>query len=103
MLKAPWMAISPGIALSLAVFGFNMLGDAQRDLLDPMLRQIGKQIKRFWLNGQPLAKAAKLIALRVELILTKGVDHHTASLGPRLSLLARVCMSCKECYHGVNY
>jgi peptide/nickel transport system permease protein len=38
MLKAPWMAISPGIALSLAVFGFNMLGDALRDLLDPKLR-----------------------------------------------------------------
>jgi peptide/nickel transport system permease protein len=38
MLKAPWMAIAPGIALSLAVFGFNMLGDALRDLLDPKLR-----------------------------------------------------------------
>ena len=38
MLKAPWMAIFPGIALSLAVFGFNMLGDALRDLLDPKLR-----------------------------------------------------------------
>ena len=38
MLKAPWMAIFPGVALSLAVFGFNMLGDALRDLLDPKLR-----------------------------------------------------------------
>jgi len=38
MLKAPWMAIFPGIAISLAVFGFNMLGDALRDLLDPKLR-----------------------------------------------------------------
>jgi len=38
MLKAPWMVIFPGIALSLAVFGFNMLGDALRDLLDPKLR-----------------------------------------------------------------
>jgi peptide/nickel transport system permease protein len=38
MLKAPWMAIFPGIAISLAVFGFNMLGDALRDLLDPRLR-----------------------------------------------------------------
>ena len=38
MLKAPWMAIFPGIALSLAVFGFNMLGDALRDLLDTKLR-----------------------------------------------------------------
>jgi peptide/nickel transport system permease protein len=39
LLKAPWMAISPGLAISLAVFGFNMLGDALRDLLDPKLRR----------------------------------------------------------------
>jgi peptide/nickel transport system permease protein len=38
MYQAPWIAIWPGIALSLAVFGFNMLGDALRDLLDPQLR-----------------------------------------------------------------
>jgi peptide/nickel transport system permease protein len=38
MLKAPWIAIFPGIAISLAVFGFNMLGDALRDVLDPRLR-----------------------------------------------------------------
>jgi peptide/nickel transport system permease protein len=38
MFRAPWMAIWPGIAISLAVFGFNMLGDALRDELDPRLR-----------------------------------------------------------------
>ncbi len=38
MYQAPWLAIAPGIAISLAVFGFNMLGDALRDLLDPRLR-----------------------------------------------------------------
>ncbi len=38
MYTAPWMAIWPGAAISLAVFGFNMLGDALRDLLDPRLR-----------------------------------------------------------------
>jgi peptide/nickel transport system permease protein len=38
MLRAPWMAIWPGVATSLAVFGFNMLGDALRDVLDPRLR-----------------------------------------------------------------
>jgi peptide/nickel transport system permease protein len=38
MYKAPWIAIWPGVAISLAVFGFNMLGDALRDLLDPRLR-----------------------------------------------------------------
>jgi peptide/nickel transport system permease protein len=35
---APLFAIWPATALSLAVFGFNMLGDALRDLLDPRLR-----------------------------------------------------------------
>ncbi len=38
MFRAPWMALWPGIAISLAVFGFNMLGDALRDVLDPRLR-----------------------------------------------------------------
>jgi peptide/nickel transport system permease protein len=35
---APWLAIFPGIALSLAVLAFNLLGDALRDVLDPRLR-----------------------------------------------------------------
>jgi len=38
MYQAPWLAIWPGTALSAAVFGFNMFGDALRDLLDPRLR-----------------------------------------------------------------
>lgn len=38
MYRAPWMALWPGLAISLAVFGFNMLGDALRDVLDPRLR-----------------------------------------------------------------
>jgi peptide/nickel transport system permease protein len=38
MYHAPWMALWPGAAISLAVFGFNMLGDALRDVLDPRLR-----------------------------------------------------------------
>jgi peptide/nickel transport system permease protein len=38
MFRAPWMAIWPGVAISLAVFGFNMFGDALRDVLDPRLR-----------------------------------------------------------------
>lgn len=37
-LKAPWLAFWPGLALTLAIFGINMLGDALRDLLDPRLR-----------------------------------------------------------------
>ena len=38
MLMAPWLAIWPGVALCLVVYGFNMLGDAVRDVLDPRLR-----------------------------------------------------------------
>ena len=38
MYYAPWMALFPGAAISLAVFGFQMLGDALRDVLDPRLR-----------------------------------------------------------------
>ncbi|HJT61478.1 MAG TPA: ABC transporter permease [Burkholderiales bacterium] len=36
--SAPWMAIFPGLAISLGVFGFNLLGDSLRDALDPRLR-----------------------------------------------------------------
>ena len=35
---APWMAISPGLAIMLGVLGFNLLGDGLRDALDPRLR-----------------------------------------------------------------
>ena len=35
---APWLAIFPGIAIAVVVFGFNLLGDALRDVLDPRLR-----------------------------------------------------------------
>jgi peptide/nickel transport system permease protein len=38
MLMAPWMAIWPGLALAIVVYGINMFGDAVRDLLDPRLR-----------------------------------------------------------------
>ncbi|MCK5779142.1 MAG: ABC transporter permease [Rhodospirillales bacterium] len=36
--SAPWVAIWPGVAISLAVFGFNLFGDSVRDTLDPRLR-----------------------------------------------------------------
>ena len=35
---APWMAIFPGAAISMSVFGINLFGDALRDVLDPKLR-----------------------------------------------------------------
>ena len=36
--SAPWMAIFPGLAISIAVFAFNVFGDSLRDVLDPRLR-----------------------------------------------------------------
>ena len=36
---APWVAIFPGMAIFVVVFGFNLLGDALRDVFDPKLRQ----------------------------------------------------------------
>ncbi|MEO0672266.1 MAG: ABC transporter permease [Pseudomonadota bacterium] len=36
--SAPWTVIWPGVAITLAVFGFNIFGDAVRDALDPRLR-----------------------------------------------------------------
>ena len=38
MRTAPWLVIFPGVAISLIVFGANLLGDALRDMLDPRLR-----------------------------------------------------------------
>ena len=35
---APWLALFPGLALTITVYCFNMFGDAMRDLLDPRLR-----------------------------------------------------------------
>jgi len=35
---APWMAIAPGLAISITVLSFNLLGDVVRDVLDPRLR-----------------------------------------------------------------
>jgi peptide/nickel transport system permease protein len=37
--SAPWVAIWPGVAISLSVFGFNLFGDSVRDTLDPKLRK----------------------------------------------------------------
>lgn len=36
--EAPWMIVFPGLAISLAVFAFNLFGDALRDWLDPKLK-----------------------------------------------------------------
>ena len=38
MEQAPWLAIWPGLALTIVIYSLNMFGDAMRDLLDPRLR-----------------------------------------------------------------
>ena len=38
MLDAPWMTVFPGVAITFAVLGFNVFGDALRDVLDPRLK-----------------------------------------------------------------
>ncbi|HZU07373.1 MAG TPA: ABC transporter permease [Chloroflexota bacterium] len=38
--RAPWLAIAPGLAISITVFAFNLFGDALRDALDPRLRVV---------------------------------------------------------------
>jgi peptide/nickel transport system permease protein len=38
MEAAPWIIVFPGLAISLTVFGLNLLGDAIRDMTDPRLR-----------------------------------------------------------------
>ncbi len=38
MFQAPWLAIMPGLAITIVVYNINMFGDAMRDLLDPRMR-----------------------------------------------------------------
>jgi peptide/nickel transport system permease protein len=42
MTEQPWMALAPGIAITLIVLSFNLVGDALRDVLDPRLRGTGR-------------------------------------------------------------
>ena len=42
---SPWLVIFPSLVVSLAVFGFNLLGDALRDVLDPKLK--GERVAPF--------------------------------------------------------
>jgi len=38
MFQGPWLALAPGICLTVVVYAINVYGDAMRDLLDPRLR-----------------------------------------------------------------
>jgi peptide/nickel transport system permease protein len=58
---APWLAITPGVAIVLSVLGFNLIGDGLREALDPKLRgRTGRfrQQSRFWFVGPARRKAA---------------------------------------------
>ncbi len=52
---APWLAIWPGVFLTITVYSLNMFGDALRDLLDPRLRggtgRLGADAARTVSNG----------------------------------------------------
>jgi len=37
---APWLLLSPGLAIVLAVLGYSLVGDGLRDALDPRLRYL---------------------------------------------------------------
>lgn len=53
ILFAWWMAVFPGLAIFLVVMGFNLLGDALRDALDPRLRRLKefRPIRFAWLGS----------------------------------------------------
>ena len=53
MEMAPWLALWPGLCLTIVVYSFNMLGDALRDLLDPRLRG---NVGRFGFSKKPKKK-----------------------------------------------
>ncbi len=44
MQQAPWLALWPGLCLTIVVYSLNMFGDAVRDLLDPRLRGGGNRL-----------------------------------------------------------
>lgn len=47
MFQAPWLATFPGLALTVAVFGMFLFGDAIRDLLDPRMKGSGGRFGAF--------------------------------------------------------
>jgi peptide/nickel transport system permease protein len=61
MMISWWMGLFPGVAILLLVLGFNFLGDALRDALDPRLRQMRafKPIRFAWLFGSRKGLAEK--------------------------------------------
>ena len=56
MFMAPWMAIWPGLALAIVVYGINMFGDAVRDITDPRMRG---GVGRYGVRAKKEAKVKK--------------------------------------------
>ena len=60
---APWLAIWPGVALTITVYSLNMFGDAVRDLLDPRLRG---GVGRLGAYGAKFVEKAKKLEARAK-------------------------------------
>jgi peptide/nickel transport system permease protein len=60
MEQAPWLAIFPGLAISMAVLGFNLFGDTLRDAWDPKLR--ASRAALFVPRGEPSLPGAPVSA-----------------------------------------
>jgi peptide/nickel transport system permease protein len=60
--RAPWIIIVPAVLLSMAVFSFNLLGDALRDHLDPRLQRpaVDRAARRWWRFRPPSRLAPSL-------------------------------------------
>ena len=70
MKQAAWLALWPGLCLTIVVYRFNMLGDALRDLLDPRLR--GGSNAAYWYRRaerdlpDDVEIASEIVALKAE-------------------------------------
>ena len=61
MKQAAWLALWPGLCLTIVVYRFNMLGDALRDLLDLRLRGGGGRLAG---SGAPVWERARALRPR---------------------------------------
>ena len=63
MEQAPWLALWPGLCLTVTVYSLNMFGDAARDLLDPRLKGGAGQSGAYGTTS--VKKASKELEARV--------------------------------------
>ena len=105
MEQAPWLALWPGLCLTIVVYSFNMLGDAMRDLLDPRLRGGGGRVDTggTWQSGElsrcglmrQHAQMADTLSGKVAIItggnsgIGEGIGRAFAAEGAKVILMAR--------------